>query len=107
MTRITLTPAHKDEYGFARLTVNGKYLGIPGRITEIKKVKPGRWEGVASGEPFYIEGGLESGGGRNDWFFGWEPLTGVPTEGDSINFPNPGYHFCNGPAQAITAIETS
>lgn len=67
MTKIQLI----DDGSLKKLVVNGKTIAYDGRITEIKKIGKGKWEGIASGYPFTIIGGKESGGSSREWFFHW------------------------------------
>jgi len=74
MTTINL----KTEYNGAlsTLSVNGKFITCEPRISEIANVSAGRWEGIASGEPFTITGGRGAGGSSRDWFVQWAHLAG-------------------------------
>ena len=58
------------------LRVNGRMASCNPRITSIRKVNAGRWEGEAGGEPFEIIGGKASGGASNEWATRWVHLAG-------------------------------
>jgi hypothetical protein len=61
-------------------------------ISSIEEVSPGRFEGMAAGFPFVIEGGKAKGGAANEWFLTWGSLLkDVP---------------CSGPVDAFHLIET-
>lgn len=74
MTAITLKPSNYGTNSM-HLRVNGKLIAISGRISEIKQVSGGRWEGMANGYPFTILGGRASGGASNEWYVCWEPIS--------------------------------
>lgn len=69
MTRIAI----EEENGLKITRVNGKMVAVEGRVSEVAKVGLGRWAGMASGEPFELIGGKESGGAANEWFVRWAP----------------------------------
>ena len=73
------------------LRVNGRLTLFPVRITEVRNVKPGKWEGVANGRSFQIEGGKDAGGSATDWFLNWEGVLD--------------WYKCNSAAEAIRTIE--
>ncbi len=58
------------------IEVNGRRVYVR-RVTEFRQIKPGRFEGVASGTRFEIEGGRQAGGSSRDWFLDWAPIGGT------------------------------
>ena len=76
--------------GFFNVTLNNRVIQT-NRVSEIHKIGPGKYKGIADGEDFTIEGGHHLGGARNEWFLDWSPL--------GSNFP------VSGPRDAIKIIE--
>lgn len=69
MSRLVL----REEHGLRALRCNGRLITYEGRITELRHVSAGRWEGIAGDEPFEVIGGRFSGGASNEWFVKWAP----------------------------------
>ena len=75
---MTTVKLQKDKYLASidiekyEIRVNGRHVLNPNRITEIRRIRPGSFEGVASGSNFQIVGGKAAGGCRNEWYVSWE-----------------------------------
>ena len=69
MSNITIKT---HEVGGNEIRVNGRLTMFARRITEVRNVRPGKWEGVANGSKFTIEGGKHAGGASNEWWLDWE-----------------------------------
>ena len=86
MTKITLrTTNHPNDW--KSIKVNGRYVCLARRITELRQVSRGRWTGTCQGMPFEIEGGKAAGGTRRDWFvtgYGWDRAIDVNSAVEAI-----------------------
>lgn len=78
--------------GYPAVNVNGRKRFVH-RITALRKISPSRYEGIAQGAKFAIEGGRHGGGTRRDWFLDWDTVF------------NSTLH-CTSIADAINVIET-
>jgi len=70
MTTVTLSKSKYQD----QIHVNGRFVLFPNRITEIRRTRPGSFEGVASGSNFQIVGGRAAGGSRNEWHVSWDGI---------------------------------
>lgn len=56
------------------IIVNRRHVRLANRISALKRVGKGIFEGTANGESFTISGGKHGGGTEREWFLTWGPL---------------------------------
>ena len=62
-----------ESFGTSAYKINGRAHHFD-RVTTLRQVRPGHFEGATNGTTFKIEGGRPAGGTSREWFLDWAPV---------------------------------